>query len=118
MANTGSRSTRGKMAAAAYIERLEMKILEMDYKTAYGTIPIIAIQGDDLVRVRVKTQAIDGPHYRAPTLSTIRRYNQQIDEYITVIGVPKLAGLNRRFDDISIRIIAEDRALLRHYRGI
>jgi Holliday junction resolvase-like predicted endonuclease len=107
---------RGTMAAAAYLERSGIQVVDQDYSTKNGIIPIVATDGNVLVRVRVNIRTEQGPPVKLPTRPTLKKYHQQMAEYISqvVIGV---ADLEVRYDDIDITVIGEDKALLRHVRG-
>jgi Holliday junction resolvase-like predicted endonuclease len=109
---------RGVDAAVAYLERCGMAILEQDYKTKNGVIPIIAMEKNDIVRVDVNVGTTEGSSEFFASASTAKRHHKQMDEYmINTLPESQMLGVRARFDAIGIRVLAEDKALLRHYRG-
>jgi Holliday junction resolvase-like predicted endonuclease len=108
---------RGLTAAAAYLERCGIRVVDQNYETSHGVIPLVATDENTLVRIRIIVKTEAGPQpSQVPAASTIKKYHQQMDEYISkvVIGV---VDLEVRYDDIIILALPENRALLRHYRG-
>jgi putative endonuclease len=107
---------RGEDAAAAYLARVGMTVVERNWRTKAGEVDIVALEGDDLVLVEVKTRrtAKAGTPEEAVTPAKQRRYRRIAESYIAHAG---LDSVTVRFDVISILVIAEDRALLRHHRA-
>ncbi len=107
---------RGEDAATAYLERVGMTIIERNWRCASGEVDIIALDGDELVLCEVKTRRTSskGSPDEAVTPAKQRRYSRLAAAYIQRAGLVDPAV---RFDVISILVIAEDRALLRHHRG-
>jgi Holliday junction resolvase-like predicted endonuclease len=107
---------RGMMAAVAYLERSGIHVLDQDFKTTIGVIPIVAMDGDELVHVRVivHTSSTDKIF---PSNTAIKKRQQQMAEYAMAASVSP-AVYRVRLDDIDIRVLAEDKALLRHYRNV
>jgi putative endonuclease len=107
---------RGEDAAAAYLARVGMTVVERIWRTKAGEVDIVALEGDDLVLVEVKTRrtAKAGTPEEAVTPAKQRRYRRIAESYIAHAG---LDSVTVRFDVISILVIAEDRALLRHHRA-
>lgn len=107
---------RGEDAATAYLERVGMTIVERNWRCASGEVDIIALDGDQLVLCEVKTRrtASKGSPDEAVTPAKQRRYARLAAAYVQHAGLTDPA---LRFDVVSILVIADDRALLRHHRG-
>lgn len=107
---------RGEDAAAAYLERMGLTIVERNWRCEAGEIDLVALEDDTLVLVEVKTRksTAKGSPEEAVTPAKQRRYARLAAEYL------RHAGLNDpsvRFDVITILVVAADRALLRHHRA-
>lgn len=107
---------RGEDAAAAYLERSGMTVVERNWRCQSGEIDIVALDGDELVLVEVKTRrnVSRGTPDDAVTPAKQRRYRRLAESYLAQAGA---GPLNVRFDVVSILVIAQDRALLRHHRA-
>ena len=107
---------RGEAAAAAYIERIGMHIVDRNWRNSRGELDIVATEGDTLVIIEVKTRTTDsaGTPEEAVSSAKQRRLVRLADAYIAAAGV---APCPVRFDVISIRVVSDDRALLRHHRA-
>lgn len=107
---------RGEDAAVAYLERAGLTIVERNWRCQSGEIDIVALDGDSLVLVEVKTRrsAAKGNPEEAITPAKRRRYARLAAAYIQHAGVEPVAT---RFDVIALLVISEDRALLRHHRA-
>jgi len=108
---------RGEDAAAAFVERVGMTVVERNWRCAAGEIDIVALDGEDLVFVEVKTRRSEraGSAEEAVSTTKQRRLARLADEYIRATGTDSIAQV--RFDVVAIRVIADDRALLRHHRA-
>ncbi len=107
---------RGEDAAAAYLERAGMTIVERNWRCKSGEVDIIALDGEVLVMCEVKTRrsTAKGTPDEAVTPAKQRRYARLANAYLQHAG---LADQQLRFDVVSILVIAPDRALLRHHRA-
>jgi putative endonuclease len=107
---------RGEDAAAAYLERTGMTIVERNWRCPVGEIDIVALDDDTIVLCEVKTRrtVAKGTPDDAVTPAKQRRYRKLAAAYLQHAGTPDVTV---RFDVISILVIAEDRALLRHHRA-
>lgn len=105
---------RGESAAARYLEHLGYEIMERNWECPAGEADIIARDREALVFVEVKTrtniekgfpsEAVDGEkrtRYEKIAMWYLRDFD--------VVGVPV------RFDVIALMVVAEDRALIKHY---
>lgn len=110
-------ASRGEDAAAAFLERVGMTVVERNWRCGAGEIDIVALDGEDLVFVEVKTRRSEraGTGEEAVSSTKQRKLGRLADEYVRATGVDALSQI--RFDVIAIRVIAEDRALLRHHRA-
>lgn len=107
---------RGEDAAAAFLERSGLTVVERNWKSKSGEVDIVAIDGESLVFCEVKTRksAAKGTPDDAVTPAKQRRYASLARRYVAEAG---LTDTPVRFDVISILVIAPDRALLRHHRA-
>lgn len=107
---------RGEDAAAAYLERAGMTVVERNWRCKSGEMDIIALDGAEVVLCEVKTRrhTSKGTPDEAVTPAKQKRYARLAAAYIQASGVPEMAI---RFDVVSILVIAQDRALLRHHRA-
>jgi putative endonuclease len=108
---------RGEDAAAAFLERVGMQIEVRNWRSSAGEIDIVARDGDELVFVEVKTRRSERAGTAAEAVSAAKqgRIVRLARAYVAMAGEQPQTGV--RFDVIAIRVIAEDRALLRHYRA-
>ena len=108
---------RGEDAAAAYLERIGMTIEERNWRTKSGEIDIVASEGDELVLVEVKTRRSQraGSPEEAVSAAKQRRIARLAAAYLATTARDASRGV--RFDVVTIRVLGEDRALLRHYRA-
>ena len=104
---------RGVAASRAYLERIGQEVLEPGRRPIPNGVDILSTDGDTLVAtlVRVRQRAAQDAPVSGRTLDTaLRNTIAYRDSHATQCD-------SVRVDVISILIIAEDRALLRHYRG-
>lgn len=107
---------RGEDAAAAYLERIGMTLVERNWRCKAGEIDIVALDHEDLVLIEVKTRRTDrkGSPEEAVSPAKQKRLVRLARAYAAHAG---LDAPTIRFDVIAISPIAEDRALLRHHKG-
>jgi len=113
---TSELGSRGEDAAAAYAERIGMTVIERNWRSGRGEIDIIALDGDALVFIEVKTRRSRraGTPEEAVSQAKQLRLSRLASTYLTTSGIePRTV----RFDVIAIDVLAEDRALLRHHRS-
>lgn len=106
---------RGEEAAAAYLERAGLTIVERNWRTRAGEVDIVALDGEDIVLVEVKTRRTTraGQPEDAVTPAKQRKYRRLAQEYLQHAGTETAI----RFDVVSILVLDADRALLRHHRA-
>lgn len=107
---------RGEEAAAAYLERAGLQIVEMNWRCPSGEIDIVALDGQTLVLCEVKTRktASKGTPESAVTPAKQRKYAKLAAAYVQQAGIEPV---ETRFDVISILVVSDDRALLRHHKA-
>ncbi len=107
---------RGEDAAVAFLERSGVTIVERNWRCPAGEIDIVALEGETLVLCEVKARktASKGSPEDAVTPAKQRRYARLAAAYVQAANIEPVSV---RFDVITILVIAEDRALLRHYRA-
>ncbi len=114
--DTSKLGARGEEAAAQYLQRIGMTITERNWRCASGEVDIIALDGSELVFVEVKTRrsSAAGSPEEAVSPTKQKRLGKLARNYLAYSG---LDSTPVRFDVIAIRVLAEDRALLRHHRA-
>jgi putative endonuclease len=108
---------RGEDAAAAFLERVGMHIEARNWRSAAGEIDVVARDGQELVFVEVKTRRSEraGTAEEAVSPAKQRRIVRLAEAYVASTRSVPRDGI--RFDVVAIRVIGDDRALLRHYRA-
>ena len=107
---------RGEDAAAAFLERAGMTVIERNWRCSAGEIDIVALDGETIVLVEVKTRRTvsKGTPEEAVTPAKCRRYAKLATAYLQSAEV---SDVPVRFDVVTLLVVAEDRALLRHHRA-
>jgi len=107
---------RGEDAASAYLERIGMTIVDRNWRCPAGEVDIVAIDGDTLVLCEVKTRSTiaKGSPEEAVTPTKQKRIGRIARTYLSHAAVDPCSV---RFDVISIMLLGEGRALLRHHRA-
>jgi putative endonuclease len=107
---------RGEDAAASYLERIGLTVVERNWRDGRGEIDIVALDGETLVVCEVKTRrgTTCGSPEEAVSATKQRRLTRMARSYIASRAIEPCAV---RFDVISIVVLAADRALLRHHRA-
>jgi hypothetical protein len=103
---------RGIAAARAYLDRIGQSVLSANEPLPAG-IDILSIDGDILVGTLTSVRSGALPD-DFPTGATLDGALVAL-EALRASGHPERSGV--RVDVIAIRVLAEDRALLRHHRG-
>lgn len=105
---------KGEQAAAEFVERIGMEVLERNWKGKVGEVDIVARDDGAIVFIEVKTRrATDkGQPEEAIGPAKQKKYIQLAGEYLAGLEDPEVEV---RFDAISILVIEDDRALLRHH---
>jgi putative endonuclease len=93
-----------------------MEVAATNWRSAAGEVDIVAWDGPDLVLVEVKTRRSErmGTPEEAVSPTKQRRLVRLARSYLAETGArPRLV----RFDVVSLRVLGEERALLRHHRN-
>lgn len=97
---------RGEDRAAQYLRRRGYRILARNWRCRLGEIDLIALDGDTLVFVEVKTRR--GDVFGAPELAVTPRKQRQLTKAaLSFIMSRKLGHLSGRFDVVAIRHTAQ-----------
>jgi putative endonuclease len=107
---------RGEDAAAAYLQRIGVEVVQRNWRCSYGEVDIVGIDDRTVVLCEVKTRTTraKGSPEESITAAKRRRYARLAEAYLQESG---LSEVSVRFDVIALLVIGEDRALLRHHRG-
>jgi putative endonuclease len=107
---------RAEDAAAAYLERKGLTILERNWRSEAGEIDIISLDGESVVFVEVKARqrARSGAPEEAVSERKQRRLGRVAIEYLAKAGLDDVAA---RFDVVAITRLTDDRARLRYHRN-
>ena len=105
---------RGEEAAACFLERREYEILDRNWKCIAGEADIVALQDDTLCFIEVKTRkdAQKGFPSEAVDARKRSRYERIAACYLKDHDY---ADVRVRFDIITILVLGENRAFLRHH---
>lgn len=108
---------RGEDAAAAYLARVGMQLEARNWRCPVGEVDIVARDEGVLVLVEVKTRRSEraGSAEEAVSPTKQKRIARLAEAYLASTGEDAARGV--RFDVVAIRVLGEDRALLRHYRS-
>jgi putative endonuclease len=92
---------KGEDRAADYLIRQGYRILERNYTTPSGEIDLIALDGNELVFVEVKTRSSDA--FGAPELAVnARKQQRMIKAALGYIKYKKLHQVPCRFDVVAV----------------
>ena len=105
---------RGEAAAARYLELKGYEIVERNWACPAGEADIIAYDAGTLVFVEVKTRTSleTGLPSEAVTPAKRARYEKIAGWFLRSVDV---CDVPVRFDVVSLLVVSEDRALVRHY---
>jgi putative endonuclease len=105
---------RGEDAAAAYLERVGMTVVDRDWQCEAGSIDIVALDGATIVVIDVDTRegggTATGEGVSAAAGSRITRLAE------AYIQAAVLQDVTWRYDRVSLLLLGDNRALLRHHR--
>ena len=92
---------RGEELAIGFLKKLRYKILEKNFRCKFGEIDIIALQGNTLVFVEVKTRS--SLEYGCPQTSvTAKKRNQLTKVAFFYLQKNRLFDRAARFDVVAI----------------
>ena len=105
---------RGEEAAAKFLQRRGFEVVERNWKCIAGEADIIALQDDTLCFVEVKTRSDVQKGFPSEAVNERKR-----DRYERIAACylkeHVYDDLRVRFDVISILVLNNDRAFLRHH---
>jgi len=114
MTDKKSLKLRGEDAAAAYLERVGICVVERNWRCSAGTIDIIAWDADTLVVVDVKTSRSSGKGVsQVVSAAKSRQIKRLAQAYLQYADLEETGW---RYDRVDLLVISDDRALLRHHR--
>ncbi len=91
----------GEDRAAKHLAKLGYRVLERNYRTKQGEIDLIALDGDTVVFVEVKTRTSDA--YGAPELAVdLRKQGRMVKAALGYLKQKKLHQMASRFDVVAI----------------
>ena len=105
---------RGELAAARYLELRGFEILETNWVCPAGEADIVAFDGECLVFCEVKTRTSlkKGFPVEAVNAEKRARYEKIAAWFLKENDV---CNMPVRFDIISLLVVSEDRAMIKHY---
>ena len=105
---------RGEDAAARFLYRHGYEILERNWTCAAGEADIIARDGDWVVFVEVKTRTSIDKGF--PSEAVDRRKRSKYEKIAALfLAQYDVVDVPVRFDVVSLVVVAENRAMLRHH---
>lgn len=105
---------RGEMAAARYLERFGLEVLEINWECPAGEADIIARDGDTVVFVEVKTRSSFKKGFPSEAVNAEKRARYE-KIALWYMSDYEFVDVPIRFDIIAVVAVAEDRAVIRHY---
>ncbi len=106
---------KGEKAAAAYLRKQGLQILEQGYRFGRGEIDLIAFEDDTLVFMEVKTRFLSS--HSTPEEAVTLRKQQQIKRIAQAyVYFKKLEDIPCRFDVLALQYVPESGFRIRHYR--
>lgn len=105
---------RGERAAELFLKKHDYVILEKNWRCKYGEADLVAMDGDCLVFVEVKTRSSREQGFPSEAVGPKKRakYEQIALEYL---AQSDLCDLPMRFDVVDIVRVDDNRAALRHH---
>lgn len=102
---------RGVIAASAYLERQNIKVMESNINTGV----IFAADGDTLVHVHVSVTRQSKDFTPAKHLPVA--YKRRVKDYLAK-HVPVDVTIDVRYDEITLFVIGPKRAMLQHHKAV
>ena len=106
--------TRGETAAARYLERVGIRIVERNWTCPFGEADIIAVDGSTLVFIEVKTRTGISKGFPSEAVDARKRarYEKIAAWYLKDYGE---VDIPVRFDVIALMVVSPSRAFMKHY---
>lgn len=109
-------SKRGNKAAEMFLRRRGYEILDTDWSCHAGTVDIVAQDDDAVVFVEVVTRRDSQKGFPSEAVTDAKR--EKFEKIaLAYLGEYDMVDMMVRFDNLSIVVIGEDRALIRHHIG-
>lgn len=108
--------SRGKDAAARYLELMDYEVVERDWKCPAGKVDIVAWDGDELVFVKVRTRSSIERGFPCERVTPQQRGRAEKMASYFLSGFDAV-DIPVRFDVVALMVVSEDRAFVRHYRN-
>jgi putative endonuclease len=107
----------GEDVAAEYLEKIGMEVVERNWRCREGEIDIVALEGDVLVIVEVKTRTGHGAGHplEAVTRQKVARLRRLALAWAT--GHPQ-RGRGLRIDVVGITVQSDSTELLEHLENV
>lgn len=113
---TDDLSSAGEEAAARFLDRNGCVVLDRDWTCWAGKADIVAIDGNTLVFVEVKTRRDDSGGF--PRETDVMRKREKFEKIsIAYLQDHDYSDMPVRFDTITVIVLEPDRAYLRHHLG-
>lgn len=107
---------RGEEAAAAYLERLGFRILHRAHRSRYGELDLIAVDGDVIVFIEVKTRR--SADRGSPSLAVDRRKQTRMTRAaLAYLKRHRMLDRRCRFDVVAVVWPEGGEPEIRHYRA-
>lgn len=110
---TRSLSERGVEASARFLTMQGYEILETNWQCEAGEIPIIARKDSELCFIEVAIRSNDSALPREVQCNSKRKRFERIA--IRYLYTYEETDIKVRFDEITLLVLGEGRALLRHH---
>jgi putative endonuclease len=92
---------RSERAAARYLRKLGYRILAANVADSEGEIDLLALDGDTLVVVEVRSRSVADPHVAAETVNYPKQ-RKLTEAAVRFLSRRGLLGTNVRFDVLAI----------------
>lgn len=87
---------KGEKLVEKYLKKQGMKVVERNYRTAFGEADIIATDGDEVVFIEVKTRSSDS--FGLPKEAVLASKQQRYKKIAMTYGLKNGEEPNARFD--------------------
>ena len=106
---------QGEIIAARKCELLDYEILERNWRCPWGEADIIALDGDTIVMMEVKTRVDLGDRYGVMPELAVDEEKRARYRLISLAYLSERPGFYCvRYDVVAVTLVANDRAKLRH----
>ncbi len=107
---------RGEQLAADYLEQRSATVLARNWRCRDGELDLVALDGDEIVFVEVKTRS--GIGFGMPAEAVTNQKAQRIRKLASLwLGAHREGWAQVRFDVIGIVVQGSGPASIEHYKG-